>query len=275
MAQVSVDKLEYNHAIKVFHQLRCKDVGDSHYIYLASDVLLLACVFEQFRSVCHETYGLDCSFHYTTSNLAGDAFLKVCRADLRLLTEREHLNMTQNLICGGMSSVYAKKYCIANNKYKSSFDPNEESNFIINIDANNLYGGIMENYPLPLKDFVLVEKILPQILMTSQDSQLGYVVECDLEIPEDLHGYFQDFPIAPTKGIVKMDMLSTDQIEELARLNVKTLPEVPKLMQTLNPNHKYVLHYLDLILHVQLGIEVKQIHRVLQFRQAKWLAHFV
>ena len=104
---------------------------------------------------------------------------------------------------------------------------------------------------------------------------MGYVVECDREIPEDLHGYFQDFSIAPTKEIVTMDMLSTDQIEKLARLNVKTLPKVTKLMQTLNAKHKYVLHYLTLILYVQLGIEVKQIHRVLQFKQAKWLAPFV
>ena len=130
----------------------------------------------------------------------------------------------------------------------------------------------MQNYPLPLKDFVLAEKTLPQILMTSPDSQL--VVECDLKIHEDLHGYFQDFPIAPTREIVTMDMLSTDQIEMLARLNVKTLSKVPKLMQTLNPKHKYVLHFLTLILYVQLGIEVKQIHRVLQFKQAKWLAPF-
>ena len=56
----------------------------------------------------------------------------------------------------GMSSVYAKKYWKANHKYTNSFDPNEESSFIINIDANNLHGGIMEIYSLPRK--VLVEK---------------------------------------------------------------------------------------------------------------------
>ena len=78
--------------------------------------------------------------------------------------------------------------------------------------------------------------------MTSPDSQLGYEVESDLEISEDLHGYFQDFPIEPTKEVVTMDMLSTDQIEMLARVNVKTFFIVPKLMQTLNPKHKYVLH---------------------------------
>ena len=64
-------------------------------------------------------YGLNCSFHYTASNLACDALLKVYRADLRLLGERERLGITQKLIRGGMSSVYAKK---ANNKYTSSSD---------------------------------------------------------------------------------------------------------------------------------------------------------
>ena len=152
-----------------------------------------------------------------------------------------------------MSSVYAKKHWKANTKYTSTFDPIEESSFIINIDANNLYGGIMENYPLPLKDFLLVEKTLPQILTTSQDSQLGYVVECDLERPGELHGYFQEFPIAPTKETVTMDMLSTEQIEMLARMTVKTLPKVPKLMQTFNPKYKFVLHYLTFILYVKLN----------------------
>ena len=120
-----------------------------------------------------------------------------------------------------------------------------------------------------------VEKILPQILLTSPDSQLGYVVKCVLEIPEDLQEYFQGFFIAPTKEVVTMDMLSTDQIEMVARPNVRSLPKKAKLMQTLNPKHKYVLHYLTLFLYVQLGIEVKQLHQVLHFRQARWLASFV
>ena len=149
------------------------------------------------------------------------------------------MDITQKLIRGGKSSVYPKKYWKANNKYTSSFDPNEESSCINNIDANNFYWKIIEIYPLPLNDFVLVEKTLPQILMTIQDSQLGYIVECDLEIPEDLHGYFQDFPIPPTKKVVTMDMLSRDQIEMLARLNIKFLPKVTKLMQTLNLKYKF------------------------------------
>ena len=63
-------------------------------------------VFEAFREVCYETYGLDCACYFTASNLSGDAFLKVCNANLKLLTEREHLNIVQKMIRGGMSSIY-------------------------------------------------------------------------------------------------------------------------------------------------------------------------
>ena len=83
----------------------------------------------------------------------GDVFLKICRADLRVLTERDHLHFVQGMIRGGMSSVDARKYWKANNQYLDDHDKNEENSFIVNIDANNLYGGIMQNYSLPLNDF--------------------------------------------------------------------------------------------------------------------------
>ena len=79
--------------------------------------------------------------------------LKVCRADLRLLTERDHLHFLEGMIRGGISSVYARKYWKANNQYLDDHDKNEEKSFIVKIDANNLYGGIMQNYSLPLNDF--------------------------------------------------------------------------------------------------------------------------
>ena len=93
--EISVSKNLYNHAIKVFAEMKCASLGEYHDVYLATDVLLLASVFEAFREVCYETYGLDCACYFTASNLSGDAFLKVCNADLKLLTEREHLNMVQ------------------------------------------------------------------------------------------------------------------------------------------------------------------------------------
>ena len=81
---MSVSRSEYNHALKVFTELKCGSLGDYHDLYLTTDVLLLASVFEAFREVCYQIYGLDCACYFTASNLSGDAFLKVCKPELKL-----------------------------------------------------------------------------------------------------------------------------------------------------------------------------------------------
>ena len=173
----------------VFTKFGCNSIGDYHDLHLSTDVLLLASVFEAFRSVCYKTYGVDCAHYYTASNLAGDVFLKICRADLRLLTERDHLHFVEGMIRGGMSSVYARKYWKANNQYLDDHDKNEENSFIVNIDANNLYGVIMQNYSLPLNDFKWADDSvdIPKLLLTEEDSEWGYLAEVDIEFPDELH----------------------------------------------------------------------------------------
>ena len=61
--------------------------------------------------------------------------------------------MIEGLIRGGVSLVYNKRLAVANNKYLQNFNPKAPSAFIVMIDANNLYGGIMEKFPLPLNNF--------------------------------------------------------------------------------------------------------------------------
>ena len=99
--------------------------------------------------MCYETYKLDCAQYFTVSNLSGDAFLRTCKADLHLLTDREHLDMAENLIREGIASVFEKRLVSANNKFVKNYDPKQPNTFLFMIDANNLYGGIMEKFPLP------------------------------------------------------------------------------------------------------------------------------
>ena len=50
---------DYAHAQKVFRELKLKIIGDYHDLYVQSDTLLLADVFENFRNKCIEIYELD------------------------------------------------------------------------------------------------------------------------------------------------------------------------------------------------------------------------
>ena len=148
-----VCEVEYAHAEKVFVTFGCRTLGDYQDLCLKCDTLLLACVVEEFRKVCFETYGLDSVHYFTSSHLSGEAFLMTCKADLELFTDREHLEMTENMIRGGVASIFSIRFFKANNKYMKDFKADEESCFRLLVDANNLYGGVMERLPLPLKDF--------------------------------------------------------------------------------------------------------------------------
>ena len=50
---------DYEHAQKVWEIFEIKNLGDYHDLYVQSDTLLLADVFENFRDMCIEIYELD------------------------------------------------------------------------------------------------------------------------------------------------------------------------------------------------------------------------
>ena len=135
----------------------------------------------------------------------------------------------------------------------------------------------MQNYSLPLNDFKWAGDSvdIPKLLLTEEDSEWAYQAEVDIEFPIELHDYFKEHPPAPSKEIVQITELSTDQVDMMGKLVITSLPKVPKLIQSLQEKSGYVLHYLTLQLYIQLGVKVTHLHRGLQFRQCKWMAPFV
>ena len=135
--------------------------------------------------------------------------------------------MVQKMIRGGMSLIYARRFFETNNKYLEDYNPEEPSSYLLNIDANNLYGGIMKHCPLPIKGFSIFEERLEYILQTDDSSEWGYILEVDLSIPEELQEYFADYPLAPSREVIGTDKLSNEQIQMLGEMGVTSLPKVP------------------------------------------------
>ena len=66
---------EYDHTRKVWKTFNVKTMGEYHDLYLKSDVLLLADVFESFRKTCLQYYKLDPCHYFTSPGLSWDAML--------------------------------------------------------------------------------------------------------------------------------------------------------------------------------------------------------
>ena len=166
---------------------------------------MLACVCGFHRELSFQTYKLDCMHFYNLPNMAKEASLKICQANSELMTEREHLDMIEPAIRGGVTSACEERHFVANNKYLSDYRPSEESTFALCVDANNLYEGVMQMDMLPVGEFAFnVEITLNEILNTPNDASFGYFHDIDLNYPVHLHDDHRDFPLPLPRKLFQM-----------------------------------------------------------------------
>ncbi|GFY76837.1 uncharacterized protein TNIN_16691 [Trichonephila inaurata madagascariensis] len=143
---------DYNYACKVFNEFHLNNLDEYCDPYVKTDVLLSTDLFENFRKICMQTYKLDPCWYFTTPALSWDTMLVHTKVAIELFTDYDMLRFIEKGIRGGISQC-CNHYAIANNKYMSNFNPDDEIKYLMYLDANNLYGFSMSKY-LPLKDFV-------------------------------------------------------------------------------------------------------------------------
>ena len=252
---------DYQHAINVWNTFGCKTIRDYHDLYLKSDVLLLADVFENFRKTCLKHYKLDPAHYYTSPGLAWDACLKETGQELQLLHDYDMLMMFERGIRGGISHI-SKRYAEANNKYMKDYNPDEESSYIQYLDANNLYGWAMSQQ-LPTHGFSWMKNITKEKVMEilekanhsmSNLGRKGYIFEVDLEYPEHLWDKHNDYPLAPERLIVN---------------------GVEKLIGHFKPRKNYVIHYRTLRQCLEMGMRITAVHRGISFYQSSWMEPYI
>ena len=262
---------QYKHAQNVWNTFNLKTMGDYHDLYLKSDTLLLADVFENFRKTCLQYYKLDPCHYFTSPGLSWDAMLKMTDIKLELMVDIDMFQFIEKGMRGGISYI-ANRYGKANNKYMKNYDEKTPSKYIMYLDANNLYGWAMSQF-LPTGNFKWLSQ--KQIEKTNlgkytENSKKGLILEVDLEYPQELHDLHNDYPLGPEKIKVAKDILS-DYCKKIAdKFNISS-GLVHKLIPTLNDKEKYILHYRNLQSYLSLGLKLKKIHRVLQFDQSPLL----
>ena len=107
---------DYKHAQNVWNTFNLKNMGEYHNLYLKSDILLLADVFENFRKTYLQYYKLDPCHYFTSPGLSWDAVLKMTDIKLELMTDVDMFQFIEKGMRGGISYI-ANRYGKANNKY--------------------------------------------------------------------------------------------------------------------------------------------------------------
>ena len=241
--------------ITCLKRFKLKNIGEYHDLYVQSDTLLLADVFENFRNTCLKVYELDPAHFLSLPGLAWHPCLKKTSIKLELLTDYDMLLMVEERIRGGIChSIH--RHTKANNKYMENYDKNEESSYIQYLDANNLYVWAMSQ-KLPVNGFKRIEnnEINEEFIKNDdENNDKGYILEVDVKYLRKLHDLHSDLPFLPKR--MKID-------------------KCKNLVCNLRNKEKYVVHIKSLNQALNHRLKLKNIHRIIKFNQEAWLKPYI
>ena len=240
---------DYEHANRVWKKFGLKYFGEYHDLYLKTDVIRLANIFEAFRKVCLKNYGLDPAHFYTAPGLAWKACLKKTRICLELLLDPDMLLMFERGIRGGITQS-VNRWVKANNPYMGSeYIPDEPTRYLQYLDVNNLYGWAMSQ-PLPTGGFKWVDIKPGEIRKLAKRKSKRYLLEVDVRYPKELHDSHNDLPF----------------MCEHMKIN-----GVEKLIPNLYDKKRYVIHIRALDQALKHGLVLEHTHRANEFKQSAWM----
>ena len=157
------------------------------------------------------------------------------------------------------------------------------SQWILQLDANNLYGKAMKQ-PLPTGDFRLEpESVWNQYLKFDLQQQVvdvqplqerGAFFVVDMMVPKEVHDRLNQYPFIMEKMKIQLVMLSPFQRDILNQEHRKMI-DVPKLVGSFLPKHNYSIHYSLLQQALQQGYKVTAVHCVISFQQSMWMADYI
>lgn len=130
---------DYDHGRKVYEEMKCKNMGDYHDIYVKHDVALLADIMREIREILFQKYEVDMYQYFSIPMLSFDCMLKFTKVHLEYIKDPTMYEFFELSVRGGYCGPGSVRMAKANNKYMGEkYDPTQPSSYILYLDANNL-----------------------------------------------------------------------------------------------------------------------------------------
>ena len=157
------------------------------------------------------------------------------------------------------------------------YGPEKPTSYIYFLDFNSLYPSIMADFRVPTYDFKWLSQFEIErfhVMSVPAESDMGYILVCDIGYPEELHDFHDSFPMAPENVVIGEEDASP-YTKELAAPYKVNLHACKKLCLSPKPKTRYTVHYLTLQCYLRHGLVLTRIYKVISFRQSLWLQDFI
>ena len=211
---------DYLRVQDIFEHFELENLGELQDLYVKQDVLLLADVVENYREMCLDSYKLDPLHYPTAPSLSWDACLRYTKAKLELIHDVDMYMMLEKAIRGGLTMI-THRMSTANNSCLTIYDVNRKGISLLYVDANNLYGLSMSDL-LPYNGFEwatpeeLEEMDEDFIIEFDEEGEEGMILDVDLVIPDSMHDFTSDYPLAPEPLLIEDHLISPTSKDFLA-----------------------------------------------------------
>lgn len=98
---------------------------------------------------------------------------------------------------------------------------------------------------------------LGNIANISKHDDIGYILDCDIQYPEEILDLHYDLPLL------------------LAKSEIPPVGKHTKLIITLKHKERNVAHFCVVQQALELSLQVTKIHRAIQFSQSCWLKPYI
>ena len=142
----NISKEEYDDTLRIYKELKCENIKDYLKIYMKLDICLQADIFNVFRNIIWNQFGIDCCKYITSCSLSLDLMLKYTGVKIELLKDITMLDFTDSSIMGGL--------CLAS---ENIADDDNNKSTISDTDVVSLCPYVMTQ-KLPISNYRFVHK---------------------------------------------------------------------------------------------------------------------
>ena len=200
----NINEKQYNQTLRIYKELKCKNIKDYLDIYMKLDITLQSDIFNVFRNIIWDQFEIDCCKYITSCSLSLDLMLKYTGVKIQLFKDITMFDFVDSSIMGGL--------CLASQNIAD--DDNNETT-ISDTDVVSLYPYVMTQ-KLPISDYKFVSKF--DVLKYGQDKPYSCLLNVEIYTTKKVlnNKILYQFP-----ALISKSKISYDQLSEFQKKNLK------------------------------------------------------
>ena len=254
----NISKEEYDETLRIYKELKCKNVKDYLEIYMKLDICLPADIFNVFRNIIWNQFKIDCCKYITSCSLSLDLMLKYTRVKIQLFKDITMFDFTDSSIMGGV--------CLASGNIAD--DDNNEST-ISDTDVVSLYPYVMTQ-KLPISNYKFVSKF--DKLKYGQDKNFSCLLNVEIYTTKKVlnNKILCQFP-----ALISKSKISYNQLSEFQRKNLKeSYISSEKLISHLGYDKNSYISFEMYEMMKSLGYKIN-IKKILEYKHSDFMKPYI